>query len=480
MRIETKRGNIDRNAEPDMRILIAEDDPTSRKLLAAVLEKSGHEVVLSSNGAEALEAARQPGAPRLLILDWMMPEMDGFEVCRQVRAMESDDPPYIMLLTALGDEEHLVAGLNEGADDYITKPFKTKELLARVEVASRIVALQTRLAQEASVDSLTGVANRASILRTLERELACARRTNSQVGLAILDIDFFKNVNDTLGHAGGDEVLREFAIRCAQTLRMRDALGRYGGEEFLIVAPGYNANGPLWERIREHVAATPFSAGTSQIQVTVSVGASCGLWSDSPQALIEAADKALYCAKRNGRNRVEHELLREESGADLDSGAGSEVAKVGPPKLRPRAIPRALIAEEEGISRNILEGMLGKFGFQTAIVNSGTEIEKALQNRDLPTAVFMACQLSGLDGLETCEAIRALNIEPPPFIVMLCESGQATDALDAGANDFIMRPYQLDEIRARAGVALHILEIQAHLAEKDDELRRAHDGPGGV
>lgn len=460
-----------------MRILIAEDDPISRKLLAAVLQKSGHEVVVTSNGAEALEAARKPGAPRLLILDWMMPEMDGFEVCRHIRSLPTDDPPYIILLTALTDEEHLVAGLNEGADDYIAKPFKTKELLARVEVAGRIIGLQARLAQEASVDSLTGVANRASIFRILERELAHAQRTHSVVGVAMLDIDFFKNVNDTLGHAGGDDVLREFALRCTQTLRMCDDFGRYGGEEFLIVAPGCLARGPLWERVRRHIAATPFQTGTDEVSVTVSIGTSSGTWGDSPQSLIEAADKALYRAKRGGRNRVEHEPLGEEPGATessgglLDTSGEAEVAagKTNKP-------PRALIAEEEGVSRSILEGVLKKLGFATEIAADGAEVWEAMQRPGAATAVFLGWPLPNQDAIDLCRKLRAAATQPPPYLVMLPSSTQTqnlTDALDAGANDFIAKPYQLEDLRARAGVALRVLELQNQLAEKEEELRRA-------
>lgn len=464
-----------------MRILIAEDDPISRKLLAAVLQKSGHEVVVTSNGAEALEAARKPGAPRLLILDWMMPEMDGFEVCRHIRALPADDPPYIILLTALVDEEHLVAGLNEGADDYIAKPFKTRELLARVEVAGRIVGLQARLAQEASFDSLTGVANRASILRTLERELAIAQRTHDVVGVAMLDIDFFKNVNDTLGHAGGDDVLREFALRCTHTLRMCDDLGRYGGEEFLIVAPGCHARGPLWERVRSHIAATPFQTGTEEVSVTVSIGASSGAWGNSPQSLIEAADKALYKAKRGGRNRIEHEPLGEESAASAQPGGRPGVtAKEGSTAGKTRKLPRALIAEEEGVSRSILEGMLRKLGFAAEIAADGAQVWKTMQRPGASTAVFLGWPLPDQDAIELCRRLRAA-VTPPPYLVILPSSPQTqnlTDALDAGANDFIVKPFQLEDLRARAGVALRVLELQNRLAEKEEELRRALDQAG--
>jgi len=467
-----------------MRILIAEDEPTSRKLLAAVLQKGGHEVVVTSNGAEAWEAARKPGAPKLLILDWMMPEMDGFEVCRRIRALPTDEPPYIMLLTALDDEEHLVSGLSEGADDYVAKPFRTRELLARVEVAGRIVGLQSRLAQEASVDSLTGVANRVAILRTLERELACAQRTHAEVGVAILDIDFFKKVNDTLGHAGGDEVLREFALRCAQALRMRDALGRYGGEEFLIVAPGCHVLDPLWERIRASIAATPFFVGTELRPVTVSIGVSSGIWSATPQDLIEAADKALYRAKRGGRNRVEHEPLGESSGAPAPAkGTGGALTEEGPAKGKAGSRPHALIAEDERVSRSILEGMLRKLGFETEIAEDGEYILGAMQRFAGATAVFLCWRLLDMDGVELCRRIRASGSQPPPYIVMLPSSRQTqnlTGALDAGANDFIVKPYQLDDLRARAGVAFRVLELQNQLSEKEQELRRATEKAGGA
>jgi two-component system cell cycle response regulator len=287
-----------------MRILISDDDFTSRSILAAVLRKSGHEVTETRNGREAWEVLCRPDPPGLVVLDWLMPEMDGLEVIQRVREMESPLPPYIIMVTAKNDTADLVVGLDAGADDYVAKPFDPAELRARIKVAERVVRLQARLAAEASVDALTELPNRAAILRALGSELSRAEREGGTVAVGILDIDHFKRVNDTLGHAAGDAVLSAFGDRCRTAMREYDTLGRYGGEEFLLVSTmAERGHGP-WERVREAIASTPFQSDVGQISITASLGVSFGR--AAPARLIEEADKALYRAKRTGRNRVEY------------------------------------------------------------------------------------------------------------------------------------------------------------------------------
>ena len=201
-----------------MRILIAEDDFTSRTVLAGVLKKEGHEV-RPLNGAEAWQALQQPDAPALVILDWMMPEMDGPEVVRRVRALRNDRPPYILMLTAKGEKADIIAGLDAGANDYLAKPFDPGELRARVEVGRRMVEMQAalidsreNLAHQATHDPLTGMLNRRAILDRLHEELARAGRNGDLLAVGMCDIDHFKQVNDTYGHQTGDDVpLRAFS-----------------------------------------------------------------------------------------------------------------------------------------------------------------------------------------------------------------------------------------------------------------------------
>lgn len=295
-----------------MRILIAEDDATSRLLLKRVLTGWGYEVIATSDGDEALRELLADDAPRLAILDWMMPGMDGVDVCRRVRARETRQPPYIILLTALDEKGDVVRGLEAGADDYVGKPYDPDELRARVAVGRRLVELTERLvvAQEAlkvlaRTDGLTGVLNRAAILAELVTEMARERREGGRLGVGILDIDHFKNVNDTHGHAAGDAVLREVVARAASVLRPYDRLGRFGGEEFLVILPGSGEAelGTVLERMRAAVAAGPVVIGDKGVAVTVSLGGAVHE-DETTDGLIARADAALYAAKGRGRDCV--------------------------------------------------------------------------------------------------------------------------------------------------------------------------------
>ncbi|HEY5387227.1 MAG TPA: diguanylate cyclase [Thermoleophilia bacterium] len=295
-----------------MRILIAEDDVTSRLLLKRVLENWGHEVTVTIDGAEAWQVLRADDAPRLAILDWMMPGMDGVDVCRRVRARATLQPTYIILLTALGDKDSVVTGLDAGADDYVGKPYDPDELRARLDVGCRLVKLNDELLEAqgalevlASTDVLTGVMNRGAIVKELEREAERAAREGTALGLGMLDIDHFKLVNDTYGHAAGDAVLCEVVGRVLDVMRPYDSFGRFGGEEFLVLVPrsGERELGDVLERIRAVIGATPFVVDGRELAVTVSLGgATCGR--EAVDSLIARADNAMYAAKEQGRDRV--------------------------------------------------------------------------------------------------------------------------------------------------------------------------------
>ena len=295
-----------------MRILIAEDDATSRLLLKRVLTGWGYAVTVTADGDEALRELLAVDAPRLAILDWMMPGMDGVDVCRRLRALETRQPPYLILLTALDKKGDVVTGLEAGADDYVGKPYDPDELRARVAVGRRLVELNERLieAQEAlqvlaRTDGLTGVLNRVAILTELEMEISRERREGGRLSVGMLDIDFFKKVNDTYGHAAGDAVLREVVARAASGLRPYDRLGRFGGEEFLVILPGSGEAelGVVLERMRASVAAGPVTIGASGVSVTVSLGGAVHE-DETTDGLIARADAALYVAKGRGRDCV--------------------------------------------------------------------------------------------------------------------------------------------------------------------------------
>jgi two-component system cell cycle response regulator len=298
-----------------VRVLMAEDDPVSRRLLAVTLRKWGFDVQAVSDGRQAWEALDAEDAPKLAILDWMMPEVDGVEVCRRVRQRQDREYTYIILLTARDRKQDILCGLDAGADDYVVKPFDSDELRMRLNTAQRILKLQADLIaareglrDQATHDYLTGLWNRSASLDILQRELDRAAREGKEVGLVMADLDEFKHINDRFGHKAGDAALCEVARRMTLALRPYDAVGRYGGDEFLIVLPGLDAAtaAELAERLRARVADVPVHAAGESIPVTMTFGvtSSRGATGAEASALVDVADEAMYSAKRAGRNRV--------------------------------------------------------------------------------------------------------------------------------------------------------------------------------
>ena len=298
-----------------MKVLAAEDNPVFQSMLRALLTKWGYDVVAARDGIEAWRILESAAAPRLAILDWMMPGVDGVELCRRVRAAGREPYIYILLLTARTESQDLVEGMEAGADDYLTKPFNAQELRVRLRAGHRILDLQEELVaarealrDQATHDGLTGLLNRVTILDALRSELGRSTRERRPVAVLMVDLDHFKRVNDTHGHAAGDAVLREAARRMKSSVRPYDSVGRYGGEEFLMVLPGcdtFTAQAQA-ERFREALASEPIAFDGHSIRVTCSIGVSgsAGLSAASGDTLVHAADVALYQAKNRGRNQV--------------------------------------------------------------------------------------------------------------------------------------------------------------------------------
>jgi diguanylate cyclase (GGDEF)-like protein len=296
-----------------MKVLIADDDPVSRRLLQVTLGNFGYETVLAVDGAEALRTLEQEGSPRLAVLDWIMPQLDGVEVCRAIRKRALEPYLYIILLTVKGEQKEIVEGLDAGADDYVTKPFDLMELKARLRAGRRILELQNQLIAsreqlrfDATHDTQTGLLNHATILETLRVEVSRAQRERTPLGVIMLDLDHFKLVNDRYGHLVGDTVLREVSRRLQGSMRPYDSVGRFGGEEFVIIAPGCNLEraAALAERLRRSLADEPVVDAAGPISITASLGVSSGLDASSPDQVLRATDEALYRAKVQGRNRV--------------------------------------------------------------------------------------------------------------------------------------------------------------------------------
>lgn len=300
-------------------ILIADDSPVSRRLLEVVLRNWGYRVVAVASGTDAWDVLQRPNAPRMAILDWMMPGLSGPEVCSLVRErqVQPNGPyTYIILLTSRNEKEDLIAGMEAGADDYLVKPFDNNELKVRLGPGWRIVQLQEQLleAQEAlreqaTRDSLTHLWNRHAIWDILTREIARSAREDVPLGLVLGDLDHFKRINDTYGHIAGDAVLRHVATRLANSVRSYDAVGRYGGEEFLVILPGCDGQAALLtaDRLRTNLVSEPIAFESNSIEMTASFGVTSlprGT-SASPENLLQRADVALYRAKEAGRNRCE-------------------------------------------------------------------------------------------------------------------------------------------------------------------------------
>lgn len=301
-----------------MKALIADDDLALRFIMQKMLEGWGFEPVIASDGEAALrimEESEEP--PRLLLLDWEMPKINGLDLCKRLRTVDTSDPPYIILVTGHAEAEYIQTALDAGANDFVSKPTNSGVLRARIGVGLRTLELQRRLnianhmlAYRADHDELTGLRNRGAVVERLESELARAQRTNAALAIAILDIDFFKQVNDTYGHPIGDRVLREFADRLRDTFRPYDIVGRYGGEEFIAICPIEQSKSfELFERFRTVVEETPFLADDLAISITVSIGVRTLIGDEATGSqpiltLLADADAALYRAKHSGRNTV--------------------------------------------------------------------------------------------------------------------------------------------------------------------------------
>jgi two-component system chemotaxis response regulator CheY len=293
-----------------VKILIVEDEPISLRLLEITLRKWNYEIVATSDGKEAWEVLQSPEAPNLVISDWIMPDMDGLELCKRIREAERPGYTYLILLTAKGKKEDLIQGLEAGADDYLIKPFDPEELRYRIKIGERIISLERRILQLANTDSLTGVLTRRAFMEKLQVEVERAHRELGQLSLILADLDHFKRINDQYGHQTGDIVLQEFAEQLCTLSRQYDFVGRYGGEEFAVCFPGLDsANVALVaERMRKRVEElrVPTTDPSRYIRVTASFGSAALQRNpeESLNSLIARADEALYMAKREGRNRV--------------------------------------------------------------------------------------------------------------------------------------------------------------------------------
>jgi two-component system, cell cycle response regulator len=313
-----------------MKILLADDEPIARTMLEHWLAGWGYDVTLARDGESALQALKDDPELRLLVVDWVMPKKDGIEVCKAIRSGPQEPYVYVVLLTAKDDKSDIIAGLDAGADDYLVKPCNPLELKVRLRAGRRVIELQEQLVKareslrfEAMHDSLTGLLNRGAALEQLTKELVRASRRGAPVSVLMGDLDHFKTINDTHGHAAGDAVLREAARRLQAGVRAYDSVGRLGGEEFICVLPECDAKTGLAvaQRLCRSLADTPTQYGGTPIAHSISIGVAATDQFGSARAdeLMRAADAALYRAKHAGRSRAllaidkEFEIVKEVS-----------------------------------------------------------------------------------------------------------------------------------------------------------------------
>jgi two-component system, cell cycle response regulator len=298
-----------------VKILIADDDSVSRRLLEKTLQRAGYEVTSVANGQEAVDTLNRTDAPRLALLDWMMPGLHGPAVCREIRRQREQSYVYMILLISRESKEDIVTGLQSGADDYLIKPFDAEELKARLRTGERILHLEDRLVEareqmrfRATHDRLTSLWNRGVIMDLLERELVCSQREHVCTAVLLGELDHFKIINDTHGHLVGDQVLREVARRLLASVRSYDFVGRYGGEEFLVVLNNCRPDSAVAraEQIRKSIGTRPVQTDAGPLAITMSLGALLSSdWGHRPaDELLREVDAALYAAKSAGRNCV--------------------------------------------------------------------------------------------------------------------------------------------------------------------------------
>lgn len=319
-----------------MKVLVAEDDTLSRMMLEKCLQRSGYEVTAVSNGARALAALGSDDPPRLALLDWIMPEKDGIEVCREIRGRHGKAYTYLILLSSKESKQEIVQGLEAGADDYLTKPYDEEELKARLRAGERILELEDHLVEaretmrfQATHDPLTSLWNRGVIEELLGREIHRSHREKSCTVVMLCDVDHFKQVNDQFGHNTGDDVLRELARRLQHSVRSYDMVGRFGGEEFLVILNKCEPESAPTraENLRAMIALKPFQTRTKSLAITISIGLglSIDFEDQSVDELLASVDAALYSAKSAGRNCVR---IAQAKGTDFGAAPQRETTSL--------------------------------------------------------------------------------------------------------------------------------------------------------
>jgi diguanylate cyclase (GGDEF)-like protein len=474
--------------ERPCRVLIVDDNPTNVVVLVKSLERAGHEVRAVGNGFEAVDVATSY-LPDVILLDMMLPGRDGLEVCTILKDQEATSAIPIIFVTAVSEAGQVLRAFEAGGSDYVTKPFRTAEVLARVSVQARLRRAETALIQknaqteqlatelaEANVrlahlsrsDPLTDLLNRRALEEAAGHEHKRYKRRASQYSILMIDVDHFKAFNDTQGHQAGDQCLRRVARAISSACRGSDYLGRYGGEEFAVLAPDTNAESALklGERIRKVVwnLSIPHMASTVGDRLTVSVGvatAGAGSW----ESVLKRADEALYVAKRAGRNMVYTDHRVNPHPDEVDQGQADQAPEPVPETAGTRTV--VLVADDNPTDRVLCRGCLEKEGYDVREVADGNALLACVAEMS-PDVIIMDVVMPGMDGLE---CTRRLKADPgthdiPIIMVSARLDGEAILAgLEAGADEYLTKPIRKNELLVRIRAAVR------HYAEHKDLLR---------
>jgi diguanylate cyclase (GGDEF)-like protein len=429
------------------KVLLIEDDPTVRLILTRRLKASGYEVVAAGDGVQALKRLRDDPVA-LIVSDWMMPNMDGIELCRRIKGDPNLCPNYFIMMTARGEKADCIEGLDAGADDYLPKPVDEGELIARLKVGERVLLQHRSLQDLADTDPLTCLRNRRSFEDDLESELKMMERYECPFSLLLMDFDDFKKVNDTWGHTKGDEALRLFAQFLMRVLRRSDHLYRIGGDEFAVILSQAEETEAemtthrlkeLFDAFRsEHRKAFPFPMSFSIGSITAHPGKGV-----TREKLFQTADQRMYLDKRKPSD-------------DSERGVKRPVARKG----------AILVVDDEPVTRKILQKGLSTSGYCVLIAEDGETCLDIL-HREKPDVLLLDWMLPGIDGMEVCRTIRSSCEANSPYIIMVTIVGGSKsriEALDSGADDYINKPIDMDELLARVRVGMRMENMKAQIA----------------
>ncbi len=453
-------------------ILVVEDTPTDALLLSKALVKAGYEVVVASDGNACLQSAAERG-PDIILLDVTMPGRDGLEICRVLKSQPETASIPVIFVTVHSDSERIVQAFAAGGSDYVTKPIRIEEILARISIQIRLHEAEqslverngqmehlmnqlseknAELARQARIDTLTRLLNRSTWEQAAEVEHDRSVRHQHEYSILMLDLDFFKSLNDSQGHQAGDDCLRAVAGAIASACRKSDLVGRYGGEEFIVLAPETKSEAAvlLAERIRQNIwdlAITHPASHMSRVSISIGVAE---LDTGSLAETIRRADKALYLAKRSGRNLVCDRCITASCIPSSTPGTGATVSPAAAANnLDPQ--PVVLVVDDNATNRHIYRGCLAKEGYRIIEAKDGSAGLDAA-TRERPDVIIMDVLMPELDGLECTRRIKANpKTRDIPLIIASARNHPAEiqAGLKAGAEEYLTKPFRTNELAAR-------------------------------